>query len=125
LLVSAYAELAQFLLFPPVVTPDCILCLHPGYRQTLKSLPEGLKLALQTIPPGVYELGCHPGLRDPTFSDDPYWHERRELELRILTDPAFRAVIEQHNIELINYSQLGVAGRGHSSTPAGFGKTAL
>jgi predicted glycoside hydrolase/deacetylase ChbG (UPF0249 family) len=102
--------------FRPLVTPDYCLVCQPQYRGRLERLAEGLKLALESIPPGVYELACHPGLREPASYGDLYWRERRELELSILTDPAFRAVIEQHNIELINYPQLVVAGCAAATT---------
>jgi predicted glycoside hydrolase/deacetylase ChbG (UPF0249 family) len=120
LLVCAYADFTQRVTFRPLITPDSCLTCHPRYANRLESLTEGWKAALQNIIPGVYELGCHPSLRDPAFSDHTYWRERRELELRILTDPAFRTVIEENNIELINYSNLTVSGRSASTTLAAF-----
>jgi predicted glycoside hydrolase/deacetylase ChbG (UPF0249 family) len=119
LLVSAYMELLQCIIFRPLITPDSCFNGHPRYGNRLDSVAEGWKISLRNLIPGVYELGCHPGLPDSSFSHS-YWRERRELDFRVLTDPHFRAVIDQNNIELINYSVLEVREiAGHCAVSAG------
>ena len=72
-------------------------------------LGEAWRAAIASLPPGTYELECHPGLSERGFSERDNWRDRRELELRLLTDPDLRLSIEQNGIELINYSDLGHA----------------
>jgi predicted glycoside hydrolase/deacetylase ChbG (UPF0249 family) len=53
---------------------------------------------------GIYELGVHPGYRDP---DVHYVYDGdREQELRALTDPRVPVLLAQLDIRLINYHAL-------------------
>lgn len=106
LLVGAYMRLLQLWAFRDLSCPDCRLVVHPRYRNHPELLAEGWKAALESIPPGAYELECHPGSFDPGFSEKDNLRERRGLELRILTDPQFRALIERNGIQLVSYSEL-------------------
>ena len=67
---------------------------------------EALLKLLAELPTGVTELGCHPGVPDPQFSEGSPWRERRELELRIVTDPELRSLIDHAGIRLITYREL-------------------
>jgi len=106
LLVGANMDLLQFYLHRCLTMPDCCVVPHPRYRGKLDLLPEAWAALLQNLPPGTYELGCHPGLSEPGFSENADFCERRELELQILTDPQLRRVLQQNNITLIAYPDL-------------------
>lgn len=106
LLVAAYLDLLQRVVYRDLRCPDCRIALHPRYRDNPELLSEGWARALESLPAGTYELECHPGLSEPGFSDDDRWSSRRELELRILTDPPLRALIQRNEIALIGYSRL-------------------
>lgn len=106
LLVSAYMDLVQFTVFWRFAMPDC--CLVPTPRRQ-DDLHEGWTAALKAIPPGTYELNCHPGVFEAPFSKNVAWSEwakRRQSDVDILTDPQFRAVMEDNDIRLISYCQL-------------------
>jgi predicted glycoside hydrolase/deacetylase ChbG (UPF0249 family) len=64
---------------------------------------ETLSRALRSVGEGVTELGCHPGY--PADLNEVY-KEPRERELRLLTDPRIKAIIEEEGIQLINFSNL-------------------
>lgn len=57
---------------------------------------------LAGLPEGVSELMCHPGFAE---AGDGYGAER-EMELRLLTDPALRAELEAMGIEPVTYGAL-------------------
>ena len=122
LLVSAYMDLVQFIVFCRFAMPDSCLNPPPQYRDNLPLLSEGWISALQAIPPGTYELVCHPGIPEPAFSENICWSEwakRRQIEFDILTNPQFRAVIENNDIKLISFRPLEIshgAGSGAAST---------
>jgi len=61
---------------------------------------EGLLSIIAGIPPGVTELGCHPGLGADLESS--YLHER-EREVEALCDPRVRAAIAVEGIELRSF----------------------
>jgi len=64
--------------------------------------PGALVRILQTLPPGVTELGCHPAIG---FVDDQYAAER-ETETRTLCDPVVRGTIDRLGIRLCSFHQL-------------------
>lgn len=77
------------------------------YGQSAKGgpYPEGIQLShlLQVItdlPPGVTEMGCHPGLGNDV--DSVYRFERKE-EVSILCDPAVRLALKENQIELRSF----------------------
>lgn len=70
--------------------------------------PEGIEPGhlvelIEALPPGVTELGCHPGRGADTGS--PYEAER-ERELQALCDPRVAAAIERAGVELRSFAQL-------------------
>lgn len=103
LLVVAYMKVVQSVLGRKLLLPDGGIHFLPEYRENLQRVAEGWALAVQNMPEGTYELGCHPGFSDPQFSETPPWRERRELELRIVTDPELRSAMERAGITLISY----------------------
>jgi predicted glycoside hydrolase/deacetylase ChbG (UPF0249 family) len=106
LLVSTYMDVLQYVTFRSMHTPDCCLLYHPRFSRDLDRLGEGWRLALDSIPPGAYEIGCHPGLSERGFSENDSYSLRRELEFRFLTGHQLRVAIERNSIQLITYSQL-------------------
>jgi predicted glycoside hydrolase/deacetylase ChbG (UPF0249 family) len=57
----------------------------------------------ETLPEGISELMCHPGLDSPALSGSGYRLER-ERELALLTDPAVQERLELLEIELVTFS---------------------
>jgi chitin disaccharide deacetylase len=53
------------------------------------------------LPPGVTELGCHPG--DPVDLDSVYRDERR-TEVESLCNPRVRAAIEENGVQLRSFA---------------------
>ncbi len=85
------------------------------YGQTAEGAPlpgalsvEGLIDILAALPPGVTELGCHPG--DGDDLESMYRGERAE-EVKVLCDPRVRAAIVAMGIQLCSF--------GHVATHAG------
>lgn len=68
--------------------------------------PTNLQRLLAELPPGVTEIGCHPGAAP---DDDPYGAER-VVELRTLCDPAVAAVIPHERIALRSFLELNRMG---------------
>jgi predicted glycoside hydrolase/deacetylase ChbG (UPF0249 family) len=58
------------------------------------------------LPPGTFELSCHPGLVQPGFSHSDRISSQREDELRQLTSPQIRDAVERSGVELITYADL-------------------
>ncbi len=58
---------------------------------------------------GVYELACHPGRFDAAAQYG--YHCERELELRTLTDPRTRRLLEELGLRSLSYYQLASAVR--------------
>jgi hopanoid biosynthesis associated protein HpnK len=64
----------------------------------------------ESIPEGTWEFVCHPGYNDTDLQTaNTRLRASRETELRVLTMPAAREILDQQGIELISYRDL-VAG---------------
>jgi chitin disaccharide deacetylase len=68
-------------------------------------LPEAIRAEtlielVSSLPPGVTELGCHPGL--DAALDSPYRLERLQ-ELDALCDPRVRQALEHHRVRLASF----------------------
>jgi len=63
---------------------------------------EALVAILRSLPSGVTELGCHPGLGGEGSS---YGDERRR-ELQTLCDPAVRRAIAEERIRLVSFAEV-------------------
>ncbi|MBI2820772.1 MAG: ChbG/HpnK family deacetylase [Acidobacteria bacterium] len=60
-----------------------------------------------SLPDGVTELACHPGVYDDALEAAPTrLKQERQRELEALTDPALQARIQQQGITLISYREL-------------------
>jgi len=61
----------------------------------------------RSIPKGTWEFVCHPGYNDEDLrSASTRLRESREIELRVLTLPAARALLGEEGIQLISYRDL-------------------
>jgi predicted glycoside hydrolase/deacetylase ChbG (UPF0249 family) len=58
---------------------------------------------LRDLPPGVTELGCHPGYGDDL---DSMYRDERAIEVKTLCDPAVQAVLAEHDIRLHSFASL-------------------
>lgn len=60
-----------------------------------------------SIPEGTWEFVCHPGYNDADLQKaSTRLRESREIELRVLTLPAAREILDGHGIQLISYRDL-------------------
>lgn len=65
---------------------------------------EALLGIIESLPPGVTELGCHPGLGNDMIS--PYRSER-SVETETLCDPRIRTAVVQQGVTLASFHDIG------------------
>ena len=65
--------------------------------------PAALVEILRTLPPGITELGCHPGEADGL---DSMYLAERAVEVRTLCDPRVRTALAEEGIELCSFADL-------------------
>jgi hopanoid biosynthesis associated protein HpnK len=83
-----------------------------GIAQTGVMAKAGILRLLESLPEGTTELMCHPGYADDDLKKSPTRLQKsRQSELAILTDQEVRKTVAELGIRLINYEQIGVAGR--------------
>jgi chitin disaccharide deacetylase len=83
-----------------------------GIAQTGVMTKAGILRLLENLPEGITELMCHPGYADDDLKKSPTrLQQSRQSELAILTDQEVRKTVAELGIRLINYDQIGVAGR--------------
>ncbi len=107
---SVLVEIARKLAVPlRQYSPEVRYC-GDFYGQTAKglSLPgvtsvKGLIQILSALPPGVTELGCHPGMGNDV--DSMYRGERVE-EVKVLCDPGVRKAIAAEGLELCSFGDV-------------------
>ena len=78
-----------------------------GQDDAGRSYPElvtaaALVALLNRLPPGVTELGCHPGMGDDL---DTMYVRERSLEVAALCDPEVRAAVADLGIELVSFAR--------------------
>lgn len=76
-----------------------------GYAYPEGISPSALVNILHALPPGVSELGCHPGL-DAEL--DSVYRVERELECAALCDARVRAAVAAEKIELGSFASVSV-----------------
>jgi len=64
---------------------------------------EGLLATLSNLPPGLSELGCHPGEDEQL---DSVYRLERLAEVKTLCDPQVRAALASLNIQLCSFAKL-------------------
>jgi predicted glycoside hydrolase/deacetylase ChbG (UPF0249 family) len=60
---------------------------------------------IEALPPGVSELGCHPGFAEPTLATT--YRAERAIEVETLCDRAVRTAVEEANVVLVSYDNAG------------------
>lgn len=75
------------------------------------TLDESLFHAIaDSIPEGTWEFVCHPGYNDADLQKaNTRLRASREMELRVLTLPGARGILEERGIELMSYSDLAAS----------------
>lgn len=103
--VQAYRKVLERSVFRETISPDYRV-VAPNRRDSASSLHDQWKLAFETLPPGTFELACHPGLFESGFSENDAIRLQREQELLCLTSRGLRDVIDRRRIRLISYRDL-------------------
>lgn len=67
---------------------------------------ETLRRVLESLPPGVTELMCHPGRVDDELRAGSTYTAEREREIEVLVDPAARRLLAALGIRLIHFGEL-------------------
>jgi len=58
---------------------------------------------LRNLPPGTFEIYCHPAFLDATIHKWSYYTSQREEELKVLSSPRLRQIAADYGIELISF----------------------
>ena len=84
------------------------------YGQTADGQPldhligvDALSAVLRDLPPGVTELGCHPGIGNDL---NTMYSRERAREVETLCDPRIRAVLASHGIRLCSFAEIDQVG---------------
>jgi len=104
--VHSYRTALQFLAFRKLRMPESRISFLSKDRHNLAGLGECWKVALASLPPGTFELACHPGLFERGFSETDRIRMQREEELYWLTNHEWLDVINSSGIQLITYREL-------------------
>lgn len=93
-----------------IPTSDHFLSTFNCLRKDPGNLERALYRELATLRPGVTELMVHPGYSDDLLESSlDGGHEAallREEEVRILTDPKLRELLDRHGVRLLDYRAL-------------------
>jgi hypothetical protein len=96
-----------------IPTSDSFLSTFNCLRKDPHNLEGVLTRELENLAPGVTELMVHPGFSDSLLEISLDGGQEaallREEEVRILTDPKLRQLLDEQGIKLINYRALMVA----------------
>jgi chitin disaccharide deacetylase len=77
-----------------------------GLINSGKLKEDTLSNIIRSLKDGTTELVCHPGRLGPEIESRYPFHKNCELELKALTNPETREVINENAIKLISYSEL-------------------
>jgi predicted glycoside hydrolase/deacetylase ChbG (UPF0249 family) len=106
LFVQSYRTALQFGPFRDFSMTHSRISFRPADRRDPNAIGRCWISALNFLPPGNFELACHPGFMEAGFSDSDRIAAQRVEEFRWLTSSAFRAAVERNRIQLISYSEL-------------------
>jgi predicted glycoside hydrolase/deacetylase ChbG (UPF0249 family) len=90
-------------------------------RHDIASLGERWKATIASLPPGTFELACHPGLFERGFSETDAIRIQREQELEWLTGREWIDAVRKSGVRLITYRDLPerlASNPAHSQAPA-------
>lgn len=105
IVVQSYRSTLQHTMFRNLVAPDYRIAISAANSDGA-TLQERWNAALGNLPPGTFELACHPGLFERGFSENDSIRDRREAELLCLTNRDLRDLIDRRTIRLISYREL-------------------
>lgn len=106
LFVQGYRRFLQTIIFRRFRMPQARLSFAPRERRDLALLGASWLKALSHLPPGTFELACHPGFFERGFSETDRIHLQREEELHWLTGAAMLNAVREAGIELITYREI-------------------
>jgi len=106
IVVNSYNDFLQRVLFRDLRLPDAGVALHPKFRGKLPELVNAWCYAFGNMPPGTYEIWCHPGFRETGFSETDALCEQRQVEAVMLTQRRLLEVVRRAGIQLINFQAL-------------------
>jgi len=70
-----------------------------------------LRLMVENLPEGTWELVCHPGYKDADLQGiQTRLRESHEQELRILTSQSTRDLLAANGVEMVSFRDLAGAG---------------
>jgi predicted glycoside hydrolase/deacetylase ChbG (UPF0249 family) len=104
--IAAYLDLLQVLAYGQVAHPDSCVVPSAKCRTKPELLEAGWRSVWENLPEGTYEFVVHPSTESVGNSRADDLPGRGRMELRLLTDPASREIINRHGIQLIPFSQL-------------------
>ncbi len=85
--------------------PDrCVLSFY-GRRATLKHLLD----VIASLPEGVSELMCHPGVADAELRAGSSYAGQREGELAVLTAPQAREALREAGVRLVDFTVIALS----------------
>ncbi|MGD2057253.1 MAG: ChbG/HpnK family deacetylase [Anaerolineales bacterium] len=87
---------AEMMLTKDIHHPDALLASFFADRAT----SEHLLMLLEELPPGTYELMCHPGIADAGLMENSSYASYREKELEVLTSQEIAVAIRSNAIKL-------------------------
>lgn len=106
ILVQTYRAALQSIAFRKIAVPDARIAFSFGAADRL--IAQWVRI-LDALPPGTFELACHPGFSETGFSETDAIALQREHELRVLMNANLRAAIVRNHIRLITYRDLPIA----------------
>lgn len=77
-----------------------------GFMRSGRMLKQDWRELIPLLLPGITEVMVHPGEDDLTLKSRTGWEYSWEGERSALVDPDVRAMLQEHNIELINFGDL-------------------
>lgn len=67
-----------------------------------------LRIIDEELDAGMVEFSCHPGYQDPAFRSE--YDREREFELQTLCDPKVIAALEERDVVLTSFAEIGQSG---------------
>jgi len=89
-----------------IVSPDGLLAAIRLVPRPAGDTFERWAATLASAPDGTFECISHPGYEHDFPEDKPQMRAQRLEELKVLTDPRLREIVERRDIQLIGYHEL-------------------
>jgi chitin disaccharide deacetylase len=105
-LAQSYRGVLGSTIFRRFAMPDSRVSFLSRDRRNLAALGEQWKAMFRTLPAGIFELACHPGLFERGFSESDRIHAQRDEELRWLTGGEWLDALKESGVRLVTYDAL-------------------